>query len=394
MACYCAAMTRALTALLFLFGPALAACCMVPADYRGDVDQSRQEVVIVHRNGHQEMAIRVLPFFKDAADNPAQLTWILTLPSTPTGFSQTDAEVFRQGRDLYQRMFQLARQQWAAKTDFSVGMPGANDAASGQADLAGLDVGATVQVGPYTVTPVKAQGKEALENLNLWLADRGFPREDPAHLAWFVENNFTFLCIHFKPPSGKAAALQLPALQVGFDTEAVYYPGKFSSRQGNFALDMTVLSDKPLELDNLMAQRERLNDSPNDRVVLHNIWTSKPLPELLLGLAGKAETPAKWYINRIDSPGFNASDEEGQPAIAAWKDDVFFKTGGTPDELPGFWYYGDADISWPERMFREHALAGIILGSALMFLVLVLKGRQNRRRYMEQQARNKPATQG
>jgi len=384
-------MTRALATLLLLFAPALAACCMVPTDYPGDVDQSRQEVLILHRNGHQEMAIRVLPYFKDAADNPAQLTWILTLPSAPTGFQQADPEVFAQGRDLYQRMFQLARNQWSAKTDFAFGLPGANDAAAGGAELAGLNVGTTVQVGPYTVTPVKAQGKEALENLNQWLAQRGFPKEDAAHLAWFVENDFTFLCIHFKPPAGKAAALQLPALQVGFDTKAAYYPGKFSARQGNFALDMTLLSDKPLELDNLQLMRERLNDSPNDRVVLHNIWTSQPLPAPLAAMAGKEEAPAKWYINRIASRGFNANDGGGQPAIAGWKDDVFFAIGDTPDELPGFWYYGDAEISWPERMFRQHALAGIILGSSLLFLVLVLKGRQNRRRYLEQQAKAKPA---
>lgn len=364
--------------------PALAACCMVPRGYDGDVDQARQDVVVIHRDGHQEMAIRVLPFFKDAANNPESLTWILTLPATPTGFREVDAEVFEAGRGLHDKLMALARAQWAARTDLSLNFLNRDEAAAGQDAAAGLDVGATVKVGPYTVTPVKAVGIDALAELNAYLAARGFPEEDAEHLKYFVENNFTFLCVHFKPPQGPAARLALPGLQVGFDSKAAYYPGKFSSRQGNFALSLTVISDKPLELTGLMLAGQRLKQRDLDRIQLYNLWSMQPLPEPLATVAGKdAAGVGKWYVNRIESNGFNESTD-GKPAISDWKDDVFFGMGGVTDEMPGFWYYGDLEISWPERMFREHALAIFFSGGPLLFGLLVLKSRANRRRLRKQ----------
>jgi len=387
-------MLRLLTLLVTLIGaPIAAACCMVPRDYAGDVDQARQDVVIVHRDGHQEMAIRVLPYFRDAKDNPAQLTWIITLPSTPTGFRAADPAVFEAGRGLHDKLFGLARQQWEARTNLSLafGHPASNGSAAGADGAAGgLDIGPPVQVGPYTVTPVKASGVEALAELNAYLSARGFPTEDADHLKYFVESNFTFLCVLFTPPAGRAAQLELPALQVGFDTPAAYYPGKFSSRQGNFGLSLTMISDKPLEMTGLMLAQDRLKAADRQRVQLFNLWSVKPLPEALATVAGKgAEGVTKWYVNSIESPGFNPT-VDGKPAISTWKDDVFFATGGPADELPGFWYYGDIEIGFAERMFREHALAIFFLGGPLIFLVLVLKGRQNRKRLQAETASSEP----
>ena len=49
-------------------------CCMVPRDYPGDVDQSMQEVLILHADGHEELVIRVRPFFRDAEEVEIPLT--------------------------------------------------------------------------------------------------------------------------------------------------------------------------------------------------------------------------------------------------------------------------------------------------------------------------------
>lgn len=369
--------------LALCFTPALAACCMVPYGYAGDVDQARQDVVIIHRDGHQEMAIRVLPFFKDAKENPESLTWIITLPAAPTGFREVDPAVFEAGRGLHDKLFGLARAQWAARTNLTFGFAGSNEAKTGNENTPGLDIGATVKVGPYTVTPIKALGAEAVTELSWYLSALGVPSED-ADLQYFAENNFTFLCVHFKPPQGQAARLELPGLQVGFDSKAAYYPGKFSSRQGNFALSLTMISDKPLELTGLMLAAQRLNLRDPDRIQLYNLWSMKPLPETLATVAGKdAAGVGKWFVNRIESDGFNQTTD-GKPAISDWKDDVFFATGGVADEMPGFWYYGDLEISWAERMFREHALAIFFTGGPLMFGVLLLKSRSNRRRLRKQ----------
>src|SRR5690606_6039321 len=225
-------------------------------------DQAAQQVVILHRAktddapGYQEMLIRVQPFFQGAQGNPEYIAWVITVPSKPLRYDVADKAALQAGADLHEKLFQLARRQWADRSQFEwpswlpSGMTerGMEDAKSL------LTEDATVQVGPYTITPVRTQGAAALDELNTYLQERGFAAEDREHLAYFVENDFTFLCVRITPPQGQATLggrLDLPPLVIGFETDDLYYPGRFSSRQGNFALDLTLISDKPLATESV-----------------------------------------------------------------------------------------------------------------------------------------------
>jgi hypothetical protein len=88
--------------------------------------------------------------------------------------------------------------------------------------------------------------------------------------------------------------------------------------------------------------------------------------------------PRRWFVNRIYVDALNSA----QGGLAKWPDEMTVPAGDLEDELPGFWYYADRDISLPERAFREHALALFVGGSVLILVVVVLKGRQNRRKAM------------
>lgn len=380
--------------MVLLNAGALAACCMVPRSYSGDVDQAAQQVVILHRAktddapGYQEMLIRVQPFFQGAQGNPEYIAWVITVPSKPLRYDVADKAALQAGADLHEKLFQLARRQWADRSQFEwpswlpSGMTerGMEDAKSL------LTEDAAVQVGPYTITPVRTQGAAALDELNTYLQERGFAAEDREHLAYFVENNFTFLCVRITPPQGQATLggrLDLPPLVIGFETDELYYPGRFSSRQGNFALDLTLISDKPLATESVSKARDRLKAIGRGYVQLVNLYSVQPLPEALASVlserARMVEKP-RWYVNRIQSEGFNPNDEAGNPAIAGWEDDVFIKVGDNTDELPGFWYYGDLEIPFLERMFREHAMAVFFLGGFAFFFSLFVKTQLNRRK--------------
>ncbi|MCB9894980.1 MAG: DUF2330 domain-containing protein [Planctomycetes bacterium] len=389
--------------IMMMFGAPLSACCMVPFGYPGDVDQSAQRVVLVHRAksgdtpGYEEMIIQVQPFFQNADTNPEYMAWVLTLPSKPLRYDIATKEALDAGPELHERLFKLARKQWADKTgfewpDFLPGMLTAR--APADAKALGVIVDDAVTVGPYVITPVRATGLEGLEALNAYLGERGFPKEPADHLKYFVENDFTFLCVRVDPKPGQSQlgrALDLPPLVVGFETETPYYPGKFSSRQGNFALDLTIISDGPLETDAFGLQRRRLSALKRGYVELVNLYTLKALPDVLSGVLGERaremETP-RWYVNRIQSEGFNDPSKEGAASIATWEDDVFFPLGDTTDEIPGFWYYSDEDISFVERFFREHAMAFFVGTGMFFFVTLFIKVRINRKRYLAEQ--NKP----
>jgi hypothetical protein len=122
-------------------------------------------------------------------------------------------------------------------------------------------------------------------------------------------------------------------------------------------------------------------------VQLVNLFSVKPLPEELATAFGERATkddPAHWYVNRIRSKGFNPGGDT-KPAISEWEDDMFFKLGGKTDELPGFWYYADADIGIFEKFFREHALAIMVWAGVIFFGSLFIKTRINRKRLQRQE---------
>jgi hypothetical protein len=373
----------AVIAGLLVTGPRPAsACCMVPATWNGDVDQAEQNVVVLHHGGHEDLILRVAPFFQTKADAPLAadaepppyLEWVVTVPSPPTDYGVVPASVFRDVDALASRLVRLASEQEAARTKWewpegftlsSKGVDGAVASAAGTWDA--LDVGPLVRVGPYEITPVKARGREALDALNAYLAGRGYPQEDPDHMAWFVERGFTFLCIHVTPPPGAARLgerLDLEPLRIAFASDRPYYPAKFSSRQGAFALSLATITARPLARRSIGQTKERLEARGAGR---SNLFTVKALPGSLPG-ATPAEVE-RWYVNVFRSEGFNRVGADGRPAIASWTDDVFFELGGDADEPPG-WYYGDRDLWFPERLVREHGIAiGVwgVLGAGIAF---------------------------
>src|SRR5262245_28803825 len=230
------------------------ACCMVPLSWHGDVDQADQNAVVLHHAGHEELVLRVSPFFQtadkqplpDTADAmPPYVEWVVTVPSAPTEYHTVPASIYKDADDLVRGLEKLAENQYAARSrwewpELRVAKEAVvASAASLSAGAAGLEIGAPVRVGPYAITPVKVRGREALAALNAYLETRGFPKEDPRHMAWFVDRGFTFLCIHVTPPAGSKTLgrhLDLEPLAIGFETERPYYPAKFSRRQGAFKL--------------------------------------------------------------------------------------------------------------------------------------------------------------
>lgn len=325
---------RSLLLIALLAGSAWA-CCMIPKTFAGKVQQSAQQVVVLHGDGHQELVIRVAPRFVGTKAGAPYCAWVLTVPATPTKYAVSDAQVFDHAAELFVKLHALARAQ-KPKPLFT---EGGGKAKSAAAVPAGVEVGRKVRVGPYDITEVKATGAQAVEGLNRYIAENGFPAEPPGELSYFAENGFTFLCIKIMPPAGETVlppSLEgLPALRVGFPSARPYYPGKYSARQGAFALDLIILSAKALDGLSFGLNMVRLGDNPGG---LRNLWSVQPLPgKLREAVDGtKLQAVPRWYVNRIQSPGFNKGDR----AIAHWKTDMFFELGGPNDEPPT-WYYGD-----------------------------------------------------
>ncbi len=340
------------------------ACCMVTVDYPGDVDQSRQDAVIVHHDGVEDLLIRVLPEFPGQERGPERLLWVLTLPNAPTHYEEVDEQVFADAKALVKKLVQRVIDA-RPKGDWK---------SADKLDAAALVIADPVRVGQFEITEVRAkvgQGAAAAAELNTFLTKSGYPAEPEGELRWFMERSFSFLCIQVFPPDGQdhfAAKISTPALRVTFPTDEPYYPAKYSARQGQFALNLTVLSSRPLSPKDLRHERDRLHSW----VYYTNLWTDSRPPGALgtmVSTTAHYDGVSRWYVNSAPSfEGFNTPVDDDLGAIATWNDDVFFALGSDADA------YDMPTPTW------NRIAALLILGSLLGALAGAVIGMRKRRR--------------
>jgi hypothetical protein len=288
---------------------------MVPATYKGTISQSAQEAVLFHANGREELILKIN--YQIKGDTlPDHFAWVITVPNKPDKYAVADKELFK---DVF---------KWADPLVHPPTLGGGGKDAGNDSDASGLEIGKPVKVGPYTIVPVKALGKQALNGLNQWLGKNGFPREDPKHMAYFVENKFTFLCVRFDPPKGQKTvdkAGGVPPLHLSFKSATPYYPLRFSSRQGVFDVNLYVLTKKKFDYKGSGDSLKRINWSRDG--LLPNVKVKpESFPKSLKAVYDKSRFKGYsgvWYLNVLRANGVNRGN-----TIAKWKKDIFFKTQG------------------------------------------------------------------
>lgn len=302
----------ALVALALIAVPAVP-CCMVPATYKGTISQSAQEAVIFHADGREELILKI-SYKIDGNGLPEHFAWVITVPNEPDHYEIADAA-------LFEEVF-----SWA---DQLTTVPSRGDSKGPKEDSQGLDFGKLVKVGPYEIQPVRALGLEALKGLNDWLTKNGFPAEDVDHMKYFVENKFTFLAIKISPPDGKKnveASGGIPPLHLSFKSESIYYPLRFSSRQGVFDVNLYVLTRKPFDYDKSSDSLKRIN-FVNAADTLDNVDAKiAGFPKTLKAVYDKTafkDTKGDWILNVLRTHEVNKGN-----TIAKWERDIFFSTKG------------------------------------------------------------------
>jgi hypothetical protein len=348
---------KTLLIVLLLSAP-LHALVVAPAGH--SVHLARTEIVVVHTQDRQETLIRITPVFDgDAAD---RIGWIIPLPREPLAYGVSDADALYAGIELHSRLFGLAREQWANRTEYE--WPEAltwlqkrdppPKAPAGE-PLPELELAA-----PFMFSLVESTA------LASWLADNGLAAPNPANSA---ESEGTYLCALITPREGRARlgnAIELSAARIRIAADAPYIP--VITGQSNGRLDITIISDKPLDTEPYLHARDQLKADAAGYVLLLNLWSVQPLSDLLLP---GADQPPRWYANRIESGGWQATEGDAMPELV-------LPLGDLKDELPGFWYYGDDEISFAEKFIREHMLA--VTTSLFVFGVLFLIVKSRRRK--------------
>lgn len=320
------------------------ACMMVPRDFEGRISQNRHQAILVHHGNQEELILRI-NYKISGGKTPSQFAWIITTPTEPSAYHLADPKIFAETSLWANRLTQPPRKS-RPRSRLSAPTDDARPEAA-------LEFGKREVVGPYDIQPVRARGRDALKALNKWLSDNGFPTEDPGHMKYFIDKEFTFLCVKINSAEGAAGVASsalLPPLHLTFETENPYYPLLFSSRQGVFDLELTTLTDKSLDYGgSYHALTKQLRWSA-PRYKKNVPVLANQLPKSLAAALKKSKNTGKranWKLNVI-----RGSKVNGEPyAIAGWKSDVFLaKTSEQPT---------------PSRSLLPWALALLLGGAAL-----------------------------
>ncbi|MEO1997078.1 MAG: DUF2330 domain-containing protein [Planctomycetaceae bacterium] len=294
------------------------ACMMLQKGYDGRISQNRHQAILIHQGDNQELILRVN--YKIAgAKLPDQFAWIITTPSEPSQYRVAAANSFQEIAPWARRTLSPPRRNPPSRS------------LSSQADSpvveSQLIFGKPAKVGPYDIQPVRARGLGALQALNTWLTENGYPTEDPDHMRYFVENGFTFCCVRVAPAAGSASVAangELAPLHLSFKSPKIYYPLLFSSRQGVFGVQLFVLSDQPLDFRASQQTLNRLNWRP-DKLRRNVRVSAHTFPRALQDIFKKSrvhQPRTGWRLNLLDCQQVNQGN-----TIAKWKQDVFLSAG-------------------------------------------------------------------
>ncbi len=307
-------MFRFVTCLLVACFPVspLMACCMLPATYKGTISQNAHDAVIIHHGGREELVLRI--DYKIIGESmPDNFAWVITVPNEPDEYAIADANLFEDMFVLSEKLRPPRRIK--SKSGFGTG--------GGAFAGSGVELGKRVRVGPYDIQPVRGVGDNALTGLNAWLKEQGYPTEEPAHMEYFVKNNFTFLCIKIAAPKGEKAvgdSGKVPPLHLSFASPKPYYPLRFSSRQGVFDVNLHVLTQRALNYRTSGRVLRQINWTNHDFIRNYKLHKAR-MPDSLKKVFAKSRFKVDrgvWYYNNIRGYQVNRDN-----AIARWTTDVF-----------------------------------------------------------------------
>ena len=299
------------------------ACLMAPKTYKGEIGQNMHEAVMFHADGREELVLGIKYNLRpDKGEKlPETFAWVITVPNEPDHYTLAE-------RSIFKKTF-----AWADPL-VNVSPPTNSFDSKRKARTSdGILLSDEVKIGPYTIQP----GMHAIKGLNKWLDDNGFPQEDVAHMKYFIENNFTFLCVKVNPAATKKSvpgAGAIKPLHLSFASEQPYFPLKFSSRQGVFGVNVWMFTKDKIDskkCDPIFAQLAVGKSQSLDKITLRGDYQSEnvsvksqdfpaPLAKLLKNTQyEKVKNTKQWNLSLIRSKAVNQKIK-----IADWKTDLFF----------------------------------------------------------------------
>ena len=171
---------------------------------------------------------------KAAAGARNQMAWVLAVPSAPLSYHVVENEAFDNTLGWVGGLRAFSR---SARGGGGIGE-------------GGLEVGETVRVGEYDITPIRGEDDESdtAASLNQWLERHRFPPVNAEAAQAYASEGATFLAVKVRLPR-RASSMTLRPLGIAFRSEHVVIPVRLSVDDSAFALNVTLFASRVPQVD-------------------------------------------------------------------------------------------------------------------------------------------------
>lgn len=316
----------------FWLGPEPACACLhAKAGLGFPLSAGAQRGLIFFDDGHEELVLN--PSYEldtsgskkrvqdDAVKGFTKLAWLVPTPSLPTSYKEADEAIFT---DL--AAFTEEKEIVETDSDDEKKDDGPNIGEDGGDE--GIEFLEVLEVGDYTIQPIKATGETGKKDLQAWLKENGFSELDEGVLDYYQGEGYYWLAITLalQKGGGLPAGGALKPLQISFETEKPVYPLKVNAGGGIFDLELWVIARKEIDLMRTRVYGIRTAEQRDDFFVQENRQTEfSKLPETVQAVIAEVEALEAMKEGKIYCYRFAGRDLDEVTDLSKLADDLHFE---------------------------------------------------------------------
>lgn len=307
------------------------ACIHPPKDFDFPIQNGPQRGIVLWDNGRQELVLQPGYTLGDSKNPDAKLevsgeglvtafksfAWLIPVPNVPDSYKEAGATIFKDMHEFTRVRPRLPE----LKGDEGPVISGDDDTEDGIKFLE------AVNIGDYTIQPIRAKGDAGATELKAWLKDGGYGDISDSTLRWYIQRQWCWLAVRLASTRGLPETADSKPLHLSFKSDRPVFPLKINDGRGEFAAEIWVVTREKLDLAKVRAFGLRAPEQEDDYYMQENRETGfVELPESVQELCRESEDlkglrlGAIWCY-RFSGKGFESSRGED---VGAWLEDLHF----------------------------------------------------------------------
>jgi len=311
--------------------PGAGAGIYAPKAFAFPMQNGPQRGIVMWDNGREELVLMPGYTIGASKDPDAKLeingdglvpgltsfAWVIPVPNLPDSYKEAATTIFK---DIH--AFTKVRPRLdELKSDDGPVISGDD------APKEGMQFLEAVNIGIYSIQPIKAKGEAGATELKAWLKDGGFGEISDSTLRWYAARQWCWLAVRLNSAKGVPETSDVMPLQISFKTPRPVYPLKINDDRGEFDAEVWLIVREKLDLAKLRQFGLRAPEQEDDYYMQENRETGfVKLPESVQDLCRESEELKALRLGtifcyRLSGKGFESTKGED---VGAWLEDAYF----------------------------------------------------------------------